>query len=265
MKALTISHAHITKELLLEKAERTPGAWIGIRIAALLLVLSGWKSSQVADLFGLTRWAVVKWIQKANCEGIESIYDRPRSGRPSQFDAEIMRHLDEALSQSPQQYGIPSVRWDGVVVAEYLKKTYHIRIHVRHAQRLIRKLGYSLRRPIYRFVQATEEGVKEFREEVKKNRSRQDQWGKENRSFWGWNGFFPPSKAGQSVDQEGDAALCLHPQSTSATVESLRVGRSSEWMAWSDEMDQGKYGRVPQTAQEDCPPLPRQNHRHLGG
>jgi hypothetical protein len=28
--------------------------------------------------------------------------------------------------------------WDGVVVSEYLKKTYHISIHVRHAQRLIK-------------------------------------------------------------------------------------------------------------------------------
>jgi len=44
MKALTISHIDITKELLLRKAEKTPGAWVGIRIAALLLVLSGWKS-----------------------------------------------------------------------------------------------------------------------------------------------------------------------------------------------------------------------------
>ena len=173
MKALTISHIDITKELLLRKAEKTPGAWVGIRIAALLLVLSGWKSSQVAELFGLTRWAVVKWMQKANREGIESVNDRHRSGRPSQFDERIMRHLDEALSKSPREYGIPRVRWDGVVVSEYLKKTYHINIHVRHAQRLIRKLGYSLRRPIYRFVQATEEGVKEFREEVKKNYPRQ--------------------------------------------------------------------------------------------
>jgi transposase len=40
---------------------------------------------------------------------------------------------------------------------EYLKKAYHVEIHVRHAQRLIRKLGYSLRRPMYRFVQAKQE------------------------------------------------------------------------------------------------------------
>lgn len=169
MKALTLSHPSLTREVLLRKADQTPGAWIGIRIAALLLILSGWKSTQVAELFGLTRWAVVKWIKKANADGAEMVSDSMRSGRPSHFDEDIMKELDEALSKSPQDFGIPRAQWDGVVFVEYLKKTHHVDIHVRHAQRLIKKLGYSLRRPIYRYAQAKKEGVEEFRETLKKS------------------------------------------------------------------------------------------------
>ena len=169
MKVLTLSHPTVTRDILLRKADETPEAWIGIRIAALLLILSGWKSTQVAELFGLTRWAVVKWIQKANSDGVEMVNDRARSGRPSHFDENVMKKLDEALSKSPQDFGIPRAKWDGVVFVEYLKKAYHVEIHVRHAQRLIKKLGYSLRRPMYRFVQAKEEGVEEFRETLKKS------------------------------------------------------------------------------------------------
>jgi transposase len=168
MKALTLHNPSLTKEILLRKADETPGAWIGIRIAGLLLILSGWKSTQVADLFGLTRWAVVKWIRNANSEGVETVRDRARSGRPSHFDKDLLNKIDEALSKSPQDFGIPRAKWDGVVFVEYLKKAYHVEIHVRHAQRLIRKLGYSLRRPMYRFVQAKQEGVEEFRETLKK-------------------------------------------------------------------------------------------------
>jgi len=51
MKALTITNPDLTKERLLQKAGKIPGAWIGIRIAVYLLLLSGWKSSQVAELF----------------------------------------------------------------------------------------------------------------------------------------------------------------------------------------------------------------------
>jgi transposase len=149
-------------------AEEIPGAWIGIRIAAYLLMLKGWKSPQIADLFGLTRCAVVKWVHKANQMGIVAVRDRSRPGRPSQFDERLKRELDEVLSKSPKDFGIPRVRWDGVVLVEYLKRFHRITIHVRHAQRLIRKLGYSLRRPVYRFAQASAEGVEEFREELKK-------------------------------------------------------------------------------------------------
>ena len=168
MKALTLTHPSVTREVLLRKADETPGAWIGIRIAALLLILSGWKSTQVAELFGLTRWAVVKWIRKANADGAEMVNDRIRSGRPTPFDEDLMKRLDEALSKSPRDFGISGAQWDGVVFAEYLKKKYHVEIHVRHAQRMIKKLGYSLRRPMYRFVQAKQEGVEEFRATLKK-------------------------------------------------------------------------------------------------
>lgn len=172
MKALTLSHQELTREALLRKAEEIPGAWVGIRIAAFLLMLAGWKSTQIADLFGLSRWGAVKLIQKANREGLEAIEDHPRPGRPSQFDEKVLRELDEALSKPPQDYGLSRNRWDGVVVVEYLKRFHYIKVQVRHAQRMIKKLGYSLRRPLYRYVQATGEGVAEFQEELKKTPSR---------------------------------------------------------------------------------------------
>lgn len=133
-----------------------------------LLILSGWKTTQVAELFGLTRCVVVRWIQKANERGIKAVEDIPRSGRPSQFDEKIMRELEGVLSKSPKEFEIQRVRWDGVVLVEYLKRIHQIKIHVRHAQRLIRKAGYSLRQPIYRFVQASGKGVRKFHNELKK-------------------------------------------------------------------------------------------------
>jgi transposase len=172
MKALTLSHQELTREALLRKAEEIPGAWVGIRIAALLLVSAGWKSTQIADLFGLSRWGAVKLVQKANREGLGAIEDHSRPGRPSHFDEKVLKGLDEALSKLPQDYGLSRNRWDGVVVVEYLKKFHCIKVQVRHAQRMIKKLGYSLRRPMYQYVQATEDGVPEFHDEVKKTPSR---------------------------------------------------------------------------------------------
>jgi transposase len=168
MRALTVTHHEFSKKKLLEIAEETQGAWVGIRIAGYLLMLSGWKPPQVAELFGVSRPAAVKWCNKANKEGLAAVFDQKRSGRPSQFDGKILKAMNAALSKSPYDFGITRTRWDGVLVTHYLKRQFGIEVHVRHAQRLIRLLGYSLRQPIYQYAQATNRGVKKFHTAIKK-------------------------------------------------------------------------------------------------
>jgi transposase len=168
MKALIIRNKSVTREALLEMAEEIPGAWMGIRIAALLLLLEGWKSSQIARLFGLTRWSVVRWIQGVNGRGILAVKAKKQSGRPCRLDEQIQRALEKDLEKSPRALGLKRNRWDGVVVVEYLERVHGVRLKVRQAQRWIRRLGFSLRQPIYRYAQATTEGVEEFRKTVKK-------------------------------------------------------------------------------------------------
>lgn len=81
------------------------------------------------------------------------------------------KKIDEALSGAPQEFTLQRNRWDGITVAEYVKRFHGVRIHVRHAQRLLHELRYSLKRPVYRYVQATEKGIAYFkhtlREKVK--------------------------------------------------------------------------------------------------
>lgn len=168
MKALSITNAKITRDRLLEMAEEIPGAWIGIRIAALLLLLSGWKSTDIASLFGLSRWSIVKWIYKANEGGVESVQDKQRPGRPPRVTDSYKQALDQALQKSPKDFGIARARWDGIVVVEYLKKFHGVTIRPRRAQQLLHELKYVLKQPAYRFVQASKKGVKGFRISLKK-------------------------------------------------------------------------------------------------
>ncbi len=173
MKALTITNTSITREALLQMAEEIPGAWVGFRIAAILLALEGWKSSQISRLFAVSRWSVVKWIRWANEEGLCGLEEGQRPGRPSMIDEKIQKALAQALQSSPRELGLKRNRWDGVVVVEYLERIHGIRLKVRQTQRWIRRLGFSLRQPIYRYAQATREGVEEFGKTLKKTPSGQ--------------------------------------------------------------------------------------------
>lgn len=168
MRALQIANKNVTRHALLKMAEIVPGAWVGIRIAGLLLILSGWRSTQVAKLFGLSQWSVVKWIRHANREGTAMVEDQARPGRPSRLSTSCKRALERALQKSPKDFGIERTRWDGVVVVEYLKRFHQVTIRVRRAQVLLHEMGYALKQPVYKYVQASQEGVKSFRTTLKK-------------------------------------------------------------------------------------------------
>ena len=174
MKALTINNASVTKEALLEMAQQEPNVWLGIRIAAGLLILQGWTSSQEAELFDVSRQSAVQWIQRLNNQGLSGLEEKPRPGRPIRLDAEIQEQLEHTLMGNPREAGLSRNRWDGVAVVEYLQREHGVELKVRQAQRWIRRLGFSLRRPIYRYAQATPEGVETFSERIKKNASTQE-------------------------------------------------------------------------------------------
>ena len=169
MKSLKLSHPSLTRKALLRKAETIPGAWNGIRIAGLLLLLAGWKSTAVSRLFGVSRQAVVDWIRKANRKGLDSVVDEPRLGRPTRMDPATRRKLEEALTKSPQDFGLQRTRWDGVVVVEFLQKVCNVQLQPRQARNWLKHLGFVLKQPIYRYIQATNEGVGKFRRGLKKN------------------------------------------------------------------------------------------------
>jgi transposase len=174
MKALTIKNASVTKEALLEMAQQEPSVWLGIRIAAGLLILQGWTSSQVAELFDVSCQSAVQWIQRLNNQGLSGLEEKPRPGRPIRLDAKIQKQLEYTLMRDPRETGLSRNRWDGVAVVEYLQREHGVELKVRQAQRWIRRLGFSLRRPIYRYAQATSEGVETFSECIKKTASTQE-------------------------------------------------------------------------------------------
>ncbi|PYU99185.1 MAG: hypothetical protein DMG10_26020 [Acidobacteria bacterium] len=169
MKPLKLTHPSLTRKALLRKAETIPGAWYGIRIAGLLLLLTGWKTTAVSRLFGVSRQAIVDWVRKANSKGIDSVLDEPRPGRPTRMDPVTQSKLEEALAKSPEDFGLRRTRWDGVVVVEFLEKVCNVHLKPRQARNWLKRLGFVLRQPVYRYIQATGEGVGKFRRGLKKN------------------------------------------------------------------------------------------------
>ncbi len=168
MKALTLTVQDTTGEELLALVRHVPGARVGIKIAALLLVLAGWRPAQVTTLLGLSHMTLERWIHAVNQEGVQTLIPKPRAGRPTQMTLVVQQQLAQHLEKSPQEFGLPRAAWDGPTLAIHLKQRFGVKLKVRQAQRWMHRLGYSLKRASYAYIQAHAEDARKFERELKK-------------------------------------------------------------------------------------------------
>lgn len=165
---LTLTHPAAKKERLSALAEEIPGAWIGIKIAALLLILEGQRPGWITEVLGLTRMSLSRWIHAVNEEGLEALKPKPRSGRPNRLEPKVQKALEAHLEKSPQEFGLNRAQWDGPTVVAHLKRDFGITLKVRQAQRWMHHLGYRLKRASYSYLQAKAKDARKFQRDLKK-------------------------------------------------------------------------------------------------
>lgn len=165
---LALTHTAANKKRLLAMAEEIPGAWTGIKIAALLLVLEGQRPGWITEVLGLTRMSLTRWIHAVNEEGLEALRSKPRPGRPGRLAPRLQKTVEAHLEASPQKFGLNRAQWDGPTLVVHLKRHFGITLKVRQAQRWMHQLGYRLKRASYSYLQARSQEAKKFRRALKK-------------------------------------------------------------------------------------------------
>lgn len=165
---LTLKHVDATKEKLLALADKIPGAWIGLKIATLLLVLEGQRPSWIIEVLGLTRMSLNRWLHGVNEQGLEFLIPKPRPGRPARMGDKVQQELAQHLEKTPQDFGLRRSHWDGPTVVVHLKKHFGINLKVRQAQIWMHHLGYRLKRASYSYLQGKSTDAQKFQKTLKK-------------------------------------------------------------------------------------------------
>lgn len=168
MKTTPTSPIRASKEQLLALAEKVPGAWIGLKIATLLLVLEGQRPGWISEVLGQTRMNINRWTRAVNKDGVEALIPKKQSGRPARLTSKVAAQLELHLEESPQTFGLNRVRWDGPTLATHLQRQFGIKLKVRQAQYWLHQLGYRLKRAGHTYLQAKAEDAKKFARGLKK-------------------------------------------------------------------------------------------------
>ncbi len=85
----------------------------------------------------------------ANQVGLAAWQPARHPGRRPRLNA-AQQQLELALLRSPAPAGLKRPRWDGPLVAEYVRQTCGVQLSVRQAQRWLRRLGFVLLQLTYR-------------------------------------------------------------------------------------------------------------------
>lgn len=130
----------------------------------------GKKQQQIADIIGCSQVTVSKWISKHKSG--RTLETLPRSGRPTKLKEKLLKNLRKKLIKEIKRVNKKFCSLDTKQLSEIIKKEVGREYSLRHIERIMHKLGFSLITPRSEHIRHDPKKVEEFRREFKKNLNR---------------------------------------------------------------------------------------------
>jgi transposase len=137
-----------------------------IRKRAVKQVESGARVEDIAASLGLSRSTVFAWVAAYREGGLEALAAKPVPGRPPRLSGEQLRTLYTLIvGADPRQYQFEFALWTRELVRQLIYTQFKVRLSTVSVGRLLRTLGLSPQRPVFRATQQDPERVQRWREQ----------------------------------------------------------------------------------------------------
>ena len=108
----------------------------------------------------MTRAAVYSWLAKYREGGLEALKVRPVPGRPPKLQgAQLAQLYGLVVANDPHQLRSAFALWTRAMVRKLVRREFGVRLSEISVGRLLRTLGLSPQRPLYRAYQQNPEAV----------------------------------------------------------------------------------------------------------
>ena len=124
----------------------------------------GWNQTRIAQALGVTQGAVSQWLKRAHADGEDALRRRIALGQAPRLTPDQLAQLPELLNRGPQAYGFRGERWTCARVGVVIKRTFGVSYHPAHISRLLKRIRFSLQRPIRRARQRKEVAIQAWRD-----------------------------------------------------------------------------------------------------
>lgn len=137
----------------------------GRRLRAWQLREQGWKQKDIAAALGVTEGAVSQWFKRAKTQGVEALRHQPAPGATPKLNPEQRAQLPVLLAKGAEAFGFRGQVWTTKRVAQMIEQQFGISYHPAHCSRLLRRLKWSLQKPIQKATQRDEAAIQAWKEE----------------------------------------------------------------------------------------------------
>jgi transposase len=134
-----------------------------IRKRAVERVQAGESPEKVIRTLGFARACIYDWLAKYRSGGWHALKTGKRPGRPKILTGSQIRWVYNLVTEGdPQQLKIPFALWTRDLVASAIKDKFGIKLSESSVGRLLRQLGFSNQKPLYRAYQQNPDVVKRW-------------------------------------------------------------------------------------------------------
>jgi transposase len=138
-----------------------------LRRKVLRAILEGEKQMEAAQIFGVTRQAVGKWVKKYREGGARALRARKR-GRPSKSSLlpwQAAQIAKAVVHRYPEQLKLPFYLWTREAVAELIERKFEIRLSRWTVGRYLAQWGFTPQKPMRKAFEQDPEQVRQWLEE----------------------------------------------------------------------------------------------------
>jgi len=138
-----------------------------LRIRGVKQIQSGVSPEDVARVMGLCRSTVYNWLAQYREHGMDGLKARKITGRPPKINGKQMKWIyDTIVQKSPLQFRFEFALWTREMIQKVIKDKFGIRLGLSSVSRLLKQLGLTCQRPIFKAWQQNEQQVNNWLKKV---------------------------------------------------------------------------------------------------
>jgi len=137
-----------------------------IRIRAVERVQAGESPEVVIQVLGLSRSCIYTWLARYRAGGWGALKARALKGRPLKMQPAQMKWVYQTVvGKSPLQFRFEFALWTREMIRLLLREQFQLKLSLASVGRLLKQLGLTCQRPIFRATEQDPQRVRQWREQ----------------------------------------------------------------------------------------------------